>query len=238
MRPADRVYIFPRRKAGEDASPIVRNGRRPIELTREAIAAMFVMPQPAAAQELGVSLTALKQVCRRLGFTRWPYNRKGRVHADQVRRVWSNGGLEEGAEACQEGIAQSAIDIDAPCAAAADADKVRSFDQAHLAQHRANILPLPHTPIAYLSDSGDSSYCADIGMARTCSSDSESSLSREAPADDECGDCLGWLVSCESDADSEHGRAWHCLQRCCQSRENVWNESAAHSAWVLPNCQI
>ena len=31
--------------------------------------------QPEAAKTLGISLTTLKQICRRLGFPRWPYKR-------------------------------------------------------------------------------------------------------------------------------------------------------------------
>jgi len=34
-----------------------------------------VMQQAEAAKRLGISITALKQVCRKLGITRWPYHR-------------------------------------------------------------------------------------------------------------------------------------------------------------------
>ena len=33
----------------------------------------FTLPQEEAARELGISLTSLKQVCRKLGLKRWPY---------------------------------------------------------------------------------------------------------------------------------------------------------------------
>lgn len=35
----------------------------------------FSLPQADAANELGISLTSLKQVCRKLGISRWPYHR-------------------------------------------------------------------------------------------------------------------------------------------------------------------
>jgi hypothetical protein len=37
---------------------------------------LFHLPQPMAAHELGVSLSALKTVCRRLEIMRWPYQRR------------------------------------------------------------------------------------------------------------------------------------------------------------------
>ena len=40
---------------------------------------LFGRPQPEAAQILGISLTTLKQVCRRLGVTRWPYRRPSKA---------------------------------------------------------------------------------------------------------------------------------------------------------------
>ena len=68
-----RVHLFPRRKAGDNVFP--EKGRLPVKVDRETIEAMFGMPQPEASRALGVSLTALKQVCRKLGIPRWPYQR-------------------------------------------------------------------------------------------------------------------------------------------------------------------
>jgi hypothetical protein len=68
-----RVHLFPRRKAGDTMFP--EKGRLPVKVDRETIQTMFGMPQPDASRALGVSLTALKQVCRKLGITRWPYQR-------------------------------------------------------------------------------------------------------------------------------------------------------------------
>ena len=69
------VHLFPRRKAGsKDASPPAK-GRAPILVSYQAIASFFGQPQNDAARQLGISLTTLKQVCRKLGLTRWPYMR-------------------------------------------------------------------------------------------------------------------------------------------------------------------
>ena len=69
------VHLFPRRKAGsKDSSPPAK-GRAPILVSSQAIASFFGQPQNDAARQLGISLTTLKQVCRKLGLTRWPYMR-------------------------------------------------------------------------------------------------------------------------------------------------------------------
>ena len=68
-----RVQLFPRRKAGDQVYP--EKGRQPVKVDLETISSMFGMPQPEAARVLDLSLTALKQVCRKLGITRWPYKR-------------------------------------------------------------------------------------------------------------------------------------------------------------------
>ena len=108
-----RVHLFPRRKAGDDAVPV--KGRQPVELTREAIAAMFTVPQPKAAQDLGVSLTALKQGCRRLGITRWPYMRPSKKGGRYGRH---NPACSPDPAASAEGrrAAMCAVDVRSTCA--------------------------------------------------------------------------------------------------------------------------
>jgi hypothetical protein len=68
------VHLFPRRKAGDTVFP--EKGRLPVKVDRKTIEDMFGMPQPHAARALGISLTSLKQVCRKLGVTRWPCQRQ------------------------------------------------------------------------------------------------------------------------------------------------------------------
>ena len=51
-------------------------GRAPLQVDMESIKPLFGLPQKDAATMLGISLTALKQVCRKLGVQRWPYWRR------------------------------------------------------------------------------------------------------------------------------------------------------------------
>eukprot|EP00961_Rhodomonas_salina_P029968 403748-Rhodomonas_salina.2 len=64
----DHVVVQPRRKAGEPT----RRSRDPVILTQEVLVSMFHHTVPRAATELGISTTALKSACRRLGVERWP----------------------------------------------------------------------------------------------------------------------------------------------------------------------
>ena len=69
------VRIFPRRKLGEESSLAPKKNRSPVCFDIDTIGVYFDVPQSDAAKNLGISLTALKQVCRKLGLTRWPYVR-------------------------------------------------------------------------------------------------------------------------------------------------------------------
>ncbi|EKX33943.1 hypothetical protein GUITHDRAFT_119869 [Guillardia theta CCMP2712] len=66
MKICPRVQIFPRRKNGQEkkASAIV--------LVQEDITRLHRMRQADAAKYLGISLSALKNACRRLGVPHWP----------------------------------------------------------------------------------------------------------------------------------------------------------------------
>jgi len=67
------VRLFPRRKLTGGNVP--EKGRAPLKVDIVAIKSLFGRPQSEAAAELGISLTALKQICRKLGVPRWPYQR-------------------------------------------------------------------------------------------------------------------------------------------------------------------
>lgn len=54
---------------------------------------MFHLPQPDAAKALGISLTTLKQVCRRHGMFRWPYRRPCKRPSSRVH-VFTDGTAE------------------------------------------------------------------------------------------------------------------------------------------------
>ena len=77
------VHLFPRRKHGEHEVPQVR--RAPLLVQRETISALFGRPQVEAAQKLGISVTTFKQVCRKLGVTRWPYWRSSKKRSTPAK---------------------------------------------------------------------------------------------------------------------------------------------------------
>ena len=86
------MWIYPRRKAGAPGVAPER-GRRPMQLTHKAVAALFSTPQGEAAQALGISLTALKVVCRKLGISRWPYARVKKARVQNVSKSAPTFGL-------------------------------------------------------------------------------------------------------------------------------------------------
>lgn len=73
--PTDGVRIFPRRKVGEESALAPKKNRSPVCFDINSVSPFFDVPQSDAAKNLGISLTALKQVCRKLGLSRWPYVR-------------------------------------------------------------------------------------------------------------------------------------------------------------------
>ena len=65
-------------------------GRAPVHLNLETIAPFFGTRQQEAAQKLGISTTTLKQVCRKLGVSRWPYMRsskKNRIKTESKEQI-------------------------------------------------------------------------------------------------------------------------------------------------------
>eukprot|EP00960_Hanusia_phi_P044016 756411-Hanusia_phi.AAC.2 len=65
--------VFPRRKRGENGE--VERARNGITLSHQDLTALFHLRQSDAAQQLGISLTALKSACRHVGIMKWPYVR-------------------------------------------------------------------------------------------------------------------------------------------------------------------
>jgi len=73
--PCPVVRMFPRRKKDHIVSAshgFRRNERVPHFLDLSTISTYFSCVQQDAAAELGISVTSLKQACRKLGITRWP----------------------------------------------------------------------------------------------------------------------------------------------------------------------
>mmetsp|Transcript_36171 Transcript_36171/g.112978 ORF Transcript_36171/g.112978 Transcript_36171/m.112978 type:complete len:155 (-) Transcript_36171:343-807(-) len=62
--------IFPRRSFGNEEV------RAAVQVSLPQIAKLFHLKQSEAADILGISLTALKNTCRKLGVKKWPYARK------------------------------------------------------------------------------------------------------------------------------------------------------------------
>jgi len=61
--------IFPRRKAGQHS----RVNSTPVVLNEEVLRQLFTFPLHEAAVRLGISATAMKSACRKLGIKKWPY---------------------------------------------------------------------------------------------------------------------------------------------------------------------
>ncbi|EKX34340.1 hypothetical protein GUITHDRAFT_119506 [Guillardia theta CCMP2712] len=70
MLSAKKTEIYPRRRRGEE-----KCSREPLSLDEEQITKLFCFRQTEAADFLGISLTALKNACRRIGMQKWPYSR-------------------------------------------------------------------------------------------------------------------------------------------------------------------
>mmetsp|Transcript_33971 Transcript_33971/g.106478 ORF Transcript_33971/g.106478 Transcript_33971/m.106478 type:complete len:224 (-) Transcript_33971:92-763(-) len=78
------ISLFPRRKQGEVELP--KKGRPPLTIDMSVIESMYTIPQVEACKILGISLTAMKQLCRKLGLDRWPYRRPCTKGRSRIRR--------------------------------------------------------------------------------------------------------------------------------------------------------
>jgi hypothetical protein len=89
---AHSVLLYPRRKQADRGNAAVQQpqrGRKPIAIERSTFEAVFHMPQPDAAKQLGISLTSMKQVSRKLGLTKWPYRRQCKLASKGKGKVKS-----------------------------------------------------------------------------------------------------------------------------------------------------
>jgi predicted DNA-binding transcriptional regulator AlpA len=80
------IRLFPRRK-GQYGGGMAQRGRAPIVLDLATLERKFSFPQQDAANELGISLTSLKQVCRKVGISRWPYYRHAKKGGGRTREL-------------------------------------------------------------------------------------------------------------------------------------------------------
>jgi hypothetical protein len=204
-----KVWIYPRRKAGESGATPAR-GRNPVQLTRSAVAALFPTPQADAAQVLGISITALKAVCRKLGISRWPYMRGNKALAspfkfELVRNDWPVPQTSEESK---------------PIFACTTASRRR----ASLSRVASSAITVPRTASAgpgpsQACDLGDDSMHAIGGDAFVSSSGAGDGNTIEAgfklsdgnniEADCELGDDLGWMLWNDAEClDSAEARWW------------------------------
>ena len=83
--------IFPRRKAGEKVRPgAALRGEGPIVVTLELLTSLEQFPLNKAAERIGLSATALKNACRKLGVRQWNY-RRNRCQGGEPVDQWSKG---------------------------------------------------------------------------------------------------------------------------------------------------
>jgi hypothetical protein len=67
--------VIPRRKAGQAGGDVAS----PVSITIETLERYSSVPLSKAAILLGISSTAMKKACRKLGVTRWPYSTHSRA---------------------------------------------------------------------------------------------------------------------------------------------------------------
>ena len=84
--PPKGLVIFPRRKAG--ALSHNSNVSHPVVITKELLQNLADFPLCQASEILGISVTALKRACRKVGVSRWP--RKNALAYCAINRLSSN----------------------------------------------------------------------------------------------------------------------------------------------------
>jgi hypothetical protein len=169
------VLLFPRRKAGELRNPFPRR-RAPLKVDGHAIQSLFDRRQGEAAKQLGISITAMKQLCRKLGIVRWPYRRQKKEESARAaaRKTCSS--------VCGPAMDNSNMDAFEPAQTphsevssasthAGSAQGVDSQSPAGQDGFSATSSPLPSPPGncgAYVRLSADrlSCYMADLDMAQ------------------------------------------------------------------------
>ncbi|EKX33671.1 hypothetical protein GUITHDRAFT_120119 [Guillardia theta CCMP2712] len=76
------LKIVPRKRKFES-----RNRRPPTLVSADAVRALMHLSQREAAEQLDISLTALKSACKKMGITGWPYTRKEKLAAAKEQQA-------------------------------------------------------------------------------------------------------------------------------------------------------
>ena len=87
--------IFPRRKVALDGSVVPA---LPVVVTMELLSTLHDLPLHKAAEAIGVSATAFKKACRKLGVRRWTYKRRAGIcgAGADPRELGDSGGSDDG----------------------------------------------------------------------------------------------------------------------------------------------
>ncbi|EKX53854.1 hypothetical protein GUITHDRAFT_150317, partial [Guillardia theta CCMP2712] len=91
------VRIFPRRKAFQDSKPY--KGKA-LMVDISTLQPLFGLPQEEASKLLGISVTAMKQLCRKLGVGRWPYQKPSHKEMVNIKTDKTSEPLEDVSEIC------------------------------------------------------------------------------------------------------------------------------------------
>jgi hypothetical protein len=207
------VRLFPRRKliGGE----IPEKGRAPLKVDMAAIQALFGRPQSDAAKEIGISLTALKQICRKLGIQRWPYQRlckSGRKSAKPAsatscvagpHRVASNRNADEDHMSESEASTADAESADDEPCVNVDASSAADTPPSAAALGGASAFFHPRDASYYCHQAGDACEPVSLQLHQL-----ESCRPGFMDAQDDEGDDLAWMAVQLPDHELNYDSNW------------------------------
>lgn len=128
------ITIYPRsaRLGGCDGP------KSPVRITREILTECFSMPLHAAADHMGICITALKKVCRKFGIQKWPY-RESMLNGARPDGDTAAHHHEVKAKAPRSALASLA---DAACSSADSEERSSSYDDADACEGKSSIAAL------------------------------------------------------------------------------------------------
>jgi hypothetical protein len=129
------ITIYPRsaRSGGCDGP------KSPVRITRDILTENFNMPLHAAADHMGICITALKKVCRKFGIQKWPYRDS----------MLQGAKLDVDAPALHHHIAKAKVPrsalaslADAACSSADSEERSSSHDESEACEGKCSIAAL------------------------------------------------------------------------------------------------
>ena len=91
---------------GPPVTPAITQPRRkraPSSFSRDIIEPYLTMPLAQAAAALGLSVSSLKRICRRIGIDRWPYQRPG-VNSDMLAETGNSAKKQDAVHVADAGL--------------------------------------------------------------------------------------------------------------------------------------